>query len=215
MTTTASKYAFWLWLCSLASFAGAAGAVVHDTAVHDPLTHDAAAAAVQSLNASLLSSMQAGPQLSTTERYHRLEPVILKTFDLPLMTRLSVGPPWSTFSAEQQQAVVGAFTRLTIASYAHNFREFGGEKFTVDDAVASRESDKIVRSQIIPLHDAPATLVFRMRQSAGLWRIIDVFYDGVSELTMRRSDFSAAVAAGGATALINHINQVSDGLMKP
>ena len=197
-----------------AALAGTPGAASAGPPSHDAGA-DPAAAQVQSLDASLLNSMHAGSQMSAAERYRRLEPVIGKVFDLPLMTRLAVGPSWGNFSSEQQQAVVAAFTRLTIASYAHNFREFGGEKFEVDAGVVSRDSDKLVRGRIVPLHDAPANLIYRLRESAGMWKVIDVIYDGVSELTMHRSDFSAAVASGGASALVTHLNQVSDGLMKP
>jgi phospholipid transport system substrate-binding protein len=177
-------------------------------------TNDPLAIQVQSLHTSLLESMRAGSRLANTDRYRKLEPVIEQIFDLPLMTRLSVGPAWTNFSAEQQQAAIAAFTRLTIASYVHNFREFGGERFETDNNILSRGADKIVQAKFISPHDAPASLLYRMRESGGLWKIIDVYYDGISELTMHRSDFTAAIAAGGASVLIAHLNKLSDDLMK-
>jgi phospholipid transport system substrate-binding protein len=48
----------------------------------------------------------------------------------------------------------------------------------------------------------------------GVWKVIDVYSDGVSQLVLRRSDFAAAIAAGGAPVLIAHLNKVSDDLMK-
>jgi phospholipid transport system substrate-binding protein len=176
------------------------------------VANDPAAIQVQRLDTSLLESMRAGSKLAFTDRYKKLAPVIEQIFDLPLMTRIAVGPGWTNFSAEQQQAATAAFTRLTIASYAHNFREFAGEKF--DDNILSRGTDKIVQTKMISPHDAPAGLVYRLRESGGVWKIIDVYYDGVSELTMRRSDFTAAVAAGGAPVLMTHLNQLIDDLTK-
>jgi len=170
---------------------------------------------VQRLHTSLLESMRAGSSLAITDRYRKLEPVIEQVFDLPLMTRLAIGPGWTNFSREQQQATIAAFTRLTVASYAHNFHDFSGEKFELDDNVLNRGEDKIVQAKIISPHDEPTSLVYRMRESGGLWKIIDVSYDGVSELTLRRSDFTAAIAAGGAPVLIDHLNKLSDVQMKP
>src|SRR5215469_15971053 len=72
---------------------------------------DPAAAQVQTLTDALLKSMRAGTAESMAERYRSLEPVIEQTFALPLVTRLAVGPVWSTFSPEQQKAVIAAFTR--------------------------------------------------------------------------------------------------------
>jgi phospholipid transport system substrate-binding protein len=199
-----SKYLVLLWALGFAPLANSTNAAISDPA----------AIQVQRLHTSLLDSMRAGPSLAITDRYRKLEPVIEQVFDLPLMTRLAIGSGWTNFSAEQQQAAVAAFTRLTISSYVHNFHQFSGERFELDDNVLSRGADKIVQTKIIPPHDEPTSLVYRMRESGGLWKIIDVSYDGVSELTMRRTDFTAAIAAGGAPVLIDHLNKLSDFQMK-
>jgi phospholipid transport system substrate-binding protein len=175
---------------------------------------DPAAAQVQTLTDALLKSMRAGAAESMAERYRNLEPVIEKTFDLPLVTRLAVGPTWSTFSADQQKAVIAAFTRFTVANYVHNFHDFDGQKFEIEDNVLTRGQDKIVHTRIIPRNDTPATLLYRMHEVDGAWKIVDVYSNGVSELALRRSDFAAALAAGGAPVLIDHLNKGSDILMK-
>jgi phospholipid transport system substrate-binding protein len=175
---------------------------------------DSAAVQVQHLDTALLESMQAGPTLSVGDRYHKLEPIIEQAFDLPLMTSLAVGSDWASFSAEQQRAAITAFTRLTIASYAHNFREYGGQRFEIDSNIVSRGTDKVVQTHLIPLHDPPVSLIYRMRESGGVWKIIDVYYGSISQLTTRRSDFAGPVASGGAQALVTHLNSLSVDLMK-
>jgi phospholipid transport system substrate-binding protein len=197
---------FVMLLCTLvvALAAGSAHAAVSDPA----------AIQVQTLTTALLKSMQAGPAVSMTQRYRNLQPVIEQVFALPLMTHLAVGPDWANFSPEQQQALVAAFSRYTIANYAQNFREFDGEKFEIDDNVSSRGDAKIVRTRLIPPHDTPVNLLYRMREVDGIWKIIDVSSDGISELSLRRSDFAAAIGSGGAPVLIAYLNKISDGLMK-
>jgi phospholipid transport system substrate-binding protein len=174
---------------------------------------DAAETPVETLMSSLLESMRAGTGLSMSERYRKLEPVIEQVFAMPLLTRLAVGPDWVTFSPNEQQATIAAFTRFTVANYAHNFRHFDGERFQMD-AVVSRGDDKIVRTQLILTHDTPVSLLYRMHEVQGGWKIIDVYADGVSALALRRSDFAAAIASGGAAALIAHLNKASDDLIK-
>ena len=199
-----SKFVVLLWALVFVPLANTTYAAISDPA----------AIQVQRLHTSLLDSMRAGSNSTNTDRYRKLEPVIEQVFDLPLMTRLAIGPGWTNFTGEQQQAVVAAFTRLTIASYAHNFNKFSGERFELDDNVLVRGADKIVQTKIISPHDEPTSLVYRMRESGELWKIIDVSSDGVSELTLRRSDFTAAIAAGGAPVLIDHLNKLSDVEMK-
>ena len=177
-------------------------------------TSDPAEIQVQTLTASLLKSMRAGSAVSMPERYRILEPVIEQVFALPLMTRICVGRDWENFSPQQQKEAIDAFSRFTIANYAYNFRELNGKKFAIDDSVLSRGEDRIVQSRLTFPDDTPARLLYRMRQVDGIWRIVDVYYNGVSELTLRRSDCSAAIASGGAPVLIAHLNKVTDGLLK-
>lgn len=169
---------------------------------------------VQTLTSALLEAMKAGPHASVTARYRELEPVIERTFALPFMTRLSVGLDWAKFSPQQRTAVVKAFSRYTIANYAHNFHEFNGQSFSVDDNVINRGPDKVVRSSITPVGGTPTNLLYRMREVDGVWKIVDVYFNGVSQLTLHRVDFAAAIGSGGAPALIAYLNKLSDDLMK-
>lgn len=175
---------------------------------------DPAAIQVQILTTALIKSMRTSPTASMTERYRDLEPVIEQVFALPFMTRVSVGPDWANFLPEQQKATLVAFSRFTIANYLHHFRDFEGQKFEIDDNVQSRGEYKLVQTKLIPAHGEPVNLLYRMREVDGTWKIVDVFYNGISELILHRTDFTAAIAAGGAPELITHLNKVSDDLMK-
>src|SRR6516162_5558983 len=175
---------------------------------------DPAVNQVQALTAALLKSMHAGAAISMAERYKQLEPAIEQVFAMPLVTRLAVGPQWASFPPDQQQALIAAYTRFTVANYAHNFHDFDGQKFEIDDNVLSRGNDKVVRTRVIPAHDVPVSLLYRMREVDGSWRVVDVISDGVSQLALRRSDFAVAIAAGGAPALLAHLNKSSDALLK-
>jgi phospholipid transport system substrate-binding protein len=175
---------------------------------------DPGAIQVQTLTDALLKSMRAGTTISMTERYKQLEPVIEQVFAMPLVTRLAVGPEWANFPPDQQKALIAAYTRFTVANYAHNFHDYDGQKFEIDDKVLSRGDDEVVRTRVIPAHDVPVSLLYRLRQVEGTWKVIDVISDGVSQLALRRSDFAGAIAAGGAPALLTHLNKSSDALLK-
>jgi len=177
-------------------------------------TSDPAVNPVQTLTDALLKSMRAGTTISMIERYKQLEPVIEQVFAMPLVTRLAVGPEWANFPLDQQKALIAAYARFTVANYAHNFHDFDGQKFEIDDNVLSRGEDKLVRTRVIPAHDVPVSLLYRMREVDGTWKVIDVISDGVSQLALRRSDFAVAIAAGGAPALLTHLNKSSDALLR-
>jgi phospholipid transport system substrate-binding protein len=174
---------------------------------------DPAAARIETFDQALLETMKAGPGLGVKGRFRKLAPVIEASFDLPAMTRFAVGPAWSTMSDAEHQALIKAFTRLSTASYAHNFDTYNGERFEVDPIVQTRGTDKIVQSHLTQTKGAPVSLTYRMRNVDGSWKIIDVYYAAISQLTTRRSDFAASVSSGGAKALLAHLDALTDKLL--
>jgi phospholipid transport system substrate-binding protein len=176
---------------------------------------DPAAAQIDAFDGALLDVMKGAKALGLQGRYHRLEPAVARAYDIPTMIRFAVGPSWATIAPAQQQALTEAFRRLTVASYAHNFDGWSGERFETDANVATRGPDKVVTTHLIPSSGAPVSIAYRMRQSGGAWKIIDVFYNGsISQLTTRRADFAAALAQGGAPALLAHLNALVDKQLK-
>ncbi|MDR3526971.1 MAG: ABC transporter substrate-binding protein [Rhizomicrobium sp.] len=183
------------------------------TAVYAEAT-DTAVAPVQSFYDTLLASMKQGKQLGVKGRYEKLKPVIEQSFDLPGMTRLSVGPSWTAMSEADQKALTVALGRFTVASYASNFKSFDGEKFIVDPVSTVRGTDRIVTSKLVAGSDT-VPFNYRMRQSGTNWKIIDIFLNGyVSQIAKQRSDFGATVQSGGAAALEKKLNALADGLLK-
>lgn len=175
---------------------------------------DPAVARIDKFHDALLAAMKDGPKLGITGRYKKLEADVDALFDLPAMTKFTVGPAWNKMSEDEHKALTAAFRRMTIASYARNFSAFKGQKFVTDPKAENRDPDRLVKSQVIPEGEKPVNLVYRLRESGGAWRVIDVIFEFVSQLATRRSDFASTVATGGAPALVKKLDEISDKLMK-
>ena len=171
---------------------------------------DPAAGTVQALNSGLLSIMRAGTAAGQAGRARAIAPVVDRTFDIPMMTRLAVGPSWTNIAPTDQTALVAAFRALTVAQYAKNFDSYGGESFTMVPQVETRGGDKLVRTMLVVPKGSSEALGYRLRQSGGQWKIIDVYYrNAISQLATRRSEFARPLATGGARSLIAHLNQLA------
>jgi len=169
---------------------------------------DPAQAPVKALDDGLLGIMKSGKPAAA--RATAIGPVIDRSFDLPLMTRLSVGAGWTTANAADQSALVAAFRRMTIAQYAKNFDSWSGQAFTIDPKVDTRGGDRLVRTTLSSKSGSPTALSYRLRQSGGNWKIIDVFYrNSISQLATRRADFASVLQSGGAKALVTHLDQLA------
>ena len=172
---------------------------------------DPAAAQIDSFDNSLLAVMKQAKSLGVQGRYRELQPAVERTFDLPTMTRIAVGPKWTTVSPADQAALVKAFTRYSVAVYAKNFDGYDGEKFVLDPKVQSRGPDKLVHTQLVAPHDKTHDFAYRMRQAAdGRWKVIDVYSDQISQLATNRSDFTSTMNSGGASALIRKLDALAD-----
>ncbi|WP_018076024.1 ABC transporter substrate-binding protein [Novosphingobium nitrogenifigens] len=169
---------------------------------------DPARTTVETLNEGLVSIMKAGG--SPQRRGAMIAPVLDRTFDLAMMTRLSVGPSWTTMTPADQTGLVAAFRRMTIAQYARNFDHFGGERFNVDPQVQERGGDKLVRTTLVAPREQPVAISYRLRQSGGSWKIVDVFYkNAISQIATRRSDFASVLQRQGARGLISHLDSLA------
>ncbi|WP_295525163.1 ABC transporter substrate-binding protein [Novosphingobium sp. Chol11] len=175
----------------------------------DPSTQ-AVTAPVRQLNDGLLAIMKAGSTAGYAARLNRISPVVDATFDLPLMTRLVVGSVWTKTPATDQSAVAAAFRKMTAARYAASFKGYSGESFEIDPKVEARGPDRLVHTKLIRPRGTPVALDYRLRQSGGQWRIIDIYYqNSISQIATQRSDFARILATGGVKALTIHLTQLA------
>lgn len=172
---------------------------------------DPARATVETLSDGLIATMKAGKKAGFAGRAAIVGPIVDRTFDLPLLTRLAVGTVWTSSSPADRTALVAALRRLTISQYADNFDSWTGQSFAVNPKVETRGTDRFVKTVLNQPKGDPVKIGYRLRQSGGQWRIIDVYYqDSISQLATRRADFESILAKGGARALITHLEALSD-----
>lgn len=163
------------------------------------------AAAVETFYGTLLAVMKDGQKLGFAGRREKLAPAIAAAYDLPLMTRLMVGPRWQNLAPSDQRQLIDAFSDFSIATYASRFDDYSGERFEVDpDPVPAPDNGVIVHTKLVRPNDEPVQLDYLLRNNAGSWQIIDVYLSGtVSELATRRSEFSSVLRRGGTSALVD------------
>jgi phospholipid transport system substrate-binding protein len=172
------------------------------------LPPDAAAGAVEGLHETLLGVMQEADALGFSGRLERIRPVLLELYDFPFMAEKSVGLGWRQLDDEGRSQLVDAFSRLAIATYAARFDRYDGARFESLGVQPATHGTVLVKTQIVRESGETVALDYRMRPVEGRWRIIDVFLNGtVSELALRRSEYSGVLKREGFDALIQAIEQ--------
>jgi phospholipid transport system substrate-binding protein len=163
---------------------------------------------VEQLYATLQDVMQRGEQLTYEERYAELDPVIRQAYDLPFMSSKTLGRYWKGLSEQDRERWVSTFSRLTVSTYADRFDDYSGEQFEVLTVEPSGHETLMVRTRIVPTDEKPVDLDYRLRGANGSWRIIDVVMNGpVSELALRRSEYSSVFKRDGFESLLSSLEE--------
>jgi len=165
---------------------------------------------VQNLYDALLGTMKNGRTLGQSGRFWQLEPVIRRTFDIPSMTRLSVGASWAGISEAQRQQLTDSFGRYISAIYADRFDSYDGQKLQVIGEQPN-PGGVMVKSQIVKTNGEPVKVDYMMRRNGDGWLIADIYLDGaISEVATRRSEFAAILKNDGIDGLIAALNRKAD-----
>lgn len=162
---------------------------------------------VEKLHGALIGIMQSAEQLGYNGRYDQLSPTVTETFDLPFMASKSVGRHWKSLDDADKARWNDVFVRLITANYAGRFSAYTGEKFeTIGEEPAINDTRVVLTRLVIP-NDDDVQLNYRLREVDGQWRIIDIYLNGtVSELALRRSEYSAVLKREGFDKLIETLD---------
>lgn len=158
---------------------------------------------VQAFVDALDKTMKLGPGASFRARFDRLAAAVDKAFDLTVILSVSVGARWASMEAAAKAELSTVFRTYTIASYVANFGVHDGEVFEIEPETRAVGADQVVRTRIVPKTGETIKLDYLMRQTDGVWRVVDVLADGtISRVAVQRSDFRALLGRDGNTAAL-------------
>jgi phospholipid transport system substrate-binding protein len=162
---------------------------------------------VEKLHSTLLAIMKESDKIGYQGRYDQLAPVIKSSFDIPFVSRTVLGKYWETFNKEQRSRFVEAFTQMSIATYAANFDSYSGESFKTISEKKVNGGRILVKSHLIKSDGGKVQLDYLLQRTGGQWRIVNVIAEGVSDLALKRADYSAFLKSKGFEALLNKLKE--------
>ncbi len=165
-------------------------------------------ALVETLHSELLGVMKEADDLGYQGRFDRLSPVLGKLFDIPFKAEKSVGRQWRKANDGERKQLLETFGRFTAANYAGRFEGYSGQTFETLGAQPSTHGTVIVQTRLVETDGDVVQLDYRLRPVNGNWKIIDVYLNGtVSELALRRSEYSSLIQREGFGALLTALDE--------
>lgn len=163
---------------------------------------------VQKLQNGLMHVMKEGAKLGYDGRYKYLEPVIDQSHDIDMIIKTILGAAyWTQLDDAQQAQLIATFRQLTIATYAGQFAAFDDEQFKFVEQRELPREQALIRSQLITKSDGTVNFDYVLHQSDGRWLIVNILYDGVSDLAIKRTEYRAIMQKSGYQGLIEKLKE--------
>jgi len=169
---------------------------------------------VEEFQNQLIDVMKQGKSLGFQGRYDKLDAPVKKTHDLPKIARIVVGKQWEELTPEQQTKLEDVFTKLSVSSYAHNFKDYSGESFTFLSEEETGRGGVVIHTNLLIPGEKDVKFDYMMKKKDDGWQIINIIADGVSDLALKRSDYTSVLSREGFDALIIKITEKIDSYAK-
>jgi phospholipid transport system substrate-binding protein len=168
---------------------------------------------IERLNATLLQTLKDAEALGFQGRLDKLMPAVEAAFDVAFMAEKSIGKYWKPLSDAQKARWVELFTEFTAANYAGNLKKYSGQRFEVTGEEPSQNDTTVVHTTIVDPGNENVEMNYRMQTTPAGPKIIDIYLKGtVSELALRRSDYTSVLERDGFEALVTTIRGKIDDL---
>jgi len=162
---------------------------------------------VEEFQNGLIDVMKQGKELGFQGRYDKLDAAVKKSHDLPKIARIVVGKQWEELTSEQQAKLEAVFSQLSVSAYAHNFKDFSGESFSFISEEETGRGGVVIHTNLKIPGEKDVKFDYMMKKKDDGWQIINIIADGVSDLALKRSDYTSVLSREGFDALIAKINE--------
>lgn len=159
---------------------------------------------VEHFQNGLLYTLLHRDELDYDTRIKSLEALIAETFDVERVAKKVIGGKrYRDLSPPERRRYMALFTRYVVASRSRNLSSLEGKSFEPVGRRYGPDGTVVVDVSVTEQGREIATVAYVLLPTGKGWRIVDVVIDGgVSELTLRRSEFNTVVSHRGMDGLM-------------
>lgn len=196
---------------------GAVGAALLGMVWMDPtpaISGDSPQVVVAQFQGALVEVMKEAKALGVRGRFERLNPIVDRAFHIPLMTQIATAAAWAETSDDKRRDMVHAFRRMNISTLATLFDGYSGETFKIVGEREGPQNTRIVETLLTKPDKSTNEIAYVARQFSSRWYLIDVVVDrGISEISVRRSEYARILKDQGVDGLVKTLNSKADELL--
>ncbi len=154
------------------------------------------AAFIQDLGESALAQLTG--DVTPEQREAHFRKLFTENFDVPAIARFVLGRYWNTATPAERDEFISLFEDLIVQYYAGRFTEYSGEQLEIGEVRSDHPGFSTVHSSVVLPRTTDAVRVdWRVRETDGQLRIVDVMVEGVSMAVTQRAEFASVIQSRG------------------
>ncbi len=132
--------------------------------------------------------------ISQSERDTRFTKLFNQDLDLDFIGKFVLGRYWRTATEQQRTEFINVYRKLNIQTWSERFTEFKGKHFEFLGTEKSKSPDQIFVATQVPMQEgAPASVKWRVKETNGNMRIVDIIIENVSLAQTARSEYTSYI----------------------
>ncbi len=147
--------------------------------------------------------------LTDGEKRERFDNMVLRSFDVPRMSKFVLGVNWRRATPEQREEFVTVFAKVNFERFLPLFTRYADQEFTVNRVRRDQDNPRLsfVNSTIKRGDSAPAAIEWRIIQTDDRYKVLDVKAEGVSMALTLRNEYGSVVKNHGVDGLIKQLRK--------
>lgn len=162
---------------------------------------------VERFQAGLLEVMQAGDALGFNGRRDRLSTLLKLHMDIPYIAELLLGASRDVLSPEERDELGQVMLKYAVSALAGAFGSYEGQRFEIGAVSQLKSGRARVRGRFVQSDGDAVKLNYLVNPRARNWRIIDLWFDGVSGLQIYKAEFRSVLAREPPSVLLKALKQ--------
>lgn len=164
-----------------------------------------ARAFVQKLSNDVLAVLK-NDSLETNAKQAKLITVFNNTVDTKWIGRFVLGRYYNQANAGQKKRYDDLYKDFLIRSYVPRFKDYKGQDVELKEVRADGKGEYVVQTNIVsPSGEPPLRMDYRIRETGGTFKVVDIISEGVSMINTQRSEFGSVVSREGMDYLLEQL----------
>lgn len=165
---------------------------------------------VDHLNQELIGLMRSGKELGYEGRFKKIDPTVRQSFMFEAVAQIALGTHWKKLEEAQKLAFMDKYRELSSATYAAQFKEYDGETFEYESGQEVKPGRVLLR-YVLATAKEKHSFEYQVSQFNSEWRIVNIVVDGISDLALRKAQYTSVIDREGFDALIAKlVEKISD-----